>query len=512
MSGLTPQNSQKAGGVRVDLDVNFEAFDKGVDGAVDKADKAGKKAGDGFKKNLAATLSIMHALGAAFKSTYRMVDASISRIEAASGPDAPAVKAFRDMQTSLRGAVDGMVESLLSSSTAQRAMEGLSSAFESAGMKLAGLGDSIDTYVREHAPALVAAGDLVLYNFEALRVGWSVVASVFKGLVHEVTRVAGVLAQALAGIVGMVGAVAQAVGIDGLGKALDDAAVKVGAFGAGLVDAAGASARQAWDELGDALTAGVDASIERLGDLQTRWQAFIDGIVSGSRGGRRAGDLAEEDGPGRAVLGAVQSVAEGTEEIFRGATTRIAGMFHDLGDNMKIAMESGTRASLHAAGSLFEGVSALGVQMERSFGRSNTAAKIFQRVQLGLQAVYATVRGLMEAAEAKSQAGSGNFGATALHALSAAAFFSAAGLAGAQAAGVVGGSGAGRFEPQADIRAEDQVVQRTTNITIVVEGNLIESRDYVRQVLVPALRDLVENEDVVLTSTHSRTADQVGGL
>lgn len=506
--------------IRGDLVLDLNDFRRALQTSQTQADGAGKKIGRALRDGMRTAADSAIALGftvEGVKKAYDLVFNSVERLRTADGAESAAVKAFDRIRTSVIDLFDATVKGALGSATAQTVLGAVARGADDLAVSAARLGDRLDEFVTRNAEEILAVGSTVIDVFARIGVAVGTVTDTFRlvaGFVQatggQILRVISSIFDALASYLGGFSDTLFATWGRKI-KAASDALRKMGdqALDAGL-----SLGDEGLQGVLDELTEGLGRAEERSTRIVEQLRDALDQIARGRS--PVAGEEEETGGVGADVITAAEQVATGVQGVFEGATEAIAAMFESLATRMSSSTIEGAQRVLGGFASVFHSMTALGGQAEKAFGKSKIAAEIFTRTQLGLVAILATVKGVEQLGDGMAATARNEVGAAALHVLAAAAYFTAAGLAGAQAIGgastrSASSTGSGFAAPEPTSAAET-VEQRVTKIEFNITGNVIDNDEYVRRELIPAMRAAVEEEDVVLVSTHSKTAAAVGGL
>lgn len=497
--------------LRLDLD-QFRAELKESKG-VAKRDGAqvGKNIGEGLKKAAAAAIVSKVSIES-LKKAYELTRNAIERIGERRGATDPGVRAFDRLRGSATRLFDGFVEGVFASGAVQTALGAISTKAEAVAESAQQIGKRFDEFVKKHAPTIASALVLAVEYFERVKINYVALEGAFIAVSATVAAVASKVVGFIASILEGADALVRAIGPGEIAP-LREAAESVREASSILGEAAALTAEDAVEKFDD-MVDGFEGLPSRLEEIRAKILGLLEKPEEG--GGRTGGLIFEDVDDEKAVITAVDDIANKIGDSFAAGFDRIKGLFSELGANAK-RLGTDTAATFNGISAAFGGLAAAASAAERAFGTSSRAAEVFKRAQLGVAAIVSTVRGLMSFAAASSENAQGNQGAAGLHVAAGAGFFAAAALAGAQAAGAIGGGavsagGAGSAGSTQTIDAGDTVSQRQTNITFVIEGNLIDNRDFVRSQLIPAINDLVAQEDVTVTATQARRANQVGAI
>jgi len=494
--------------MRLDLD-EFRAELKSAASASKKGGDAVEKGiGAGLKKAAAAAIVSKLSIESV-KKAYELTRASIERLAQRRGDSDPVVRSFERAQGAVTSLFDSLVEGVFRSSVVQGALASVAEFAGSAADAATKLGERMDTFARKHAPQIAVAMTAVVALFESAKAGFAVLSAAFTTLAAVTASVAGKVTGFVASILESAQALSDLVGL-GTFDALQEAAESTRSASELLGSTADITFRDA-----ERKWAGVNERIEGLPSLLERTRRAIQEALEDPETPSAAPALLFGENT-EAIVAAADDIAMKIGDSFSAGLSRIQALFVSLGE---AAANFGAKLELQAASQAFAGLAAAAAQAERAFGASDRAAEVFRRVQLGVASAVAIVKGTMETAEAYSAAGdpTRSAGEVGLHTLAAAGFFAAAGLAGASAAGAFGStasaaSGVSAQSGTNETISAGQVAQPQTNITFVIEGNLIDNREFVREELIPAINQLVREEDVTVTATQARRAAQVGTI
>lgn len=148
--------------------------------------------------------------------------------------------------------------------------------------------------------------------------------------------------------------------------------------------------------------------------------------------------------------------------------------------------------------------------LDAAFAGSGKSAERWKRVSLGVTAAISTAEAIKEFAAGMGEIGNAQGGGTpaaVAHFISSAAWGVAAGVAGAQAAGAIpsGGGGAGgamaAAVPEPPDIADEERAARITQVSIIIEGDLVANADWVRTRLIPRVNEIVRREEATVLAT-----------
>jgi hypothetical protein len=489
--------------VKADLILDLDKFAQATAKAKHELEKSDRDAAEAEKRAKERREAAKKAFATVVKAaqvTYQAVSASMERLSQQLGANDPAVRAFRDMQQSVTGVFDSFVKGIAGSRIARAAMEAIASAANQVAKGAEALGESLDRWVKDNAGALVTAGGMIGAAFGAAAVAFDVVMAAVKALWGVVQLVYAGIFKVFELAAKGVAKVSEWLGSDSLRDSARRFAETMGSVSSELGAAATDNLKSAAGDFATAMSGALNKIASSAEEGAKRVQAAIDRSQElPSAEEERTSIFGFDRTAQEKVLEAVQHLAAEVEATFAGMAAGIQGAFDKIRQQFDPQSMSATWG---AFGDAFGGLTAFASQAERAFGTSSRAAKIFAKVQLGIMATLAAISGTEQAAAAAKAGASGNAGTAALHIAASGLYFAAAGLAGGQAAELIRGGGAGGSRGgSGSERPEDGVTQRQTVINLNIEGNLLGNEEYVRGTVVPALRRLVEQEDVVLQTS-----------
>lgn len=486
--------------------MDTDQFRAELEKALAKGKESSTNIGESVRKGVFSAAKQIAAITLGIKSlrtaAHQVVE-SVQRLAAVRGIADPATGSFIRMQAATQKLWDGFVLGVLKSKTVQFALNSVADVLNDGAKAAKSLGKEIDTFAKTNADELsVVAGTLAATLTVVTGVGREVKA-VWDTAVGAIKIGAGAVLKFI-GEVGELSAKIEPNQANPNVKAQKDVA--------GVLQRAGT----------DIMTGGAVQTAEGVGGLAESVQKIIDAFIHARDATKKAIDdmTPPEQGvfaglydwlrtkPVETAIDAMTEIGNRVGDAWQSTVDRIGKMFDDLSKDIQ---DKDWARDVKGLGDLMHGFSALGQQVEAVFGKSAAAAKIAARVQLGLLAVEATARAAKAWGDAFSEEGGGNLLGKASYIAAAGAYTATAALAGARAAGTFGnrglglsgGGGGGRN------RSVSQVVQRQQPIVnINITGNLVDNRDYVRNELIPELRDFVA-DDGVLPATTAKTAQRI---
>jgi len=497
------------GDIRSKVVLDLGDMRRGLNQAQGEAKRGGATIGDALKGGLGKAILLttgIHLSIEGVRAAITRVNSIVGRFEQIRGAGDPAIVTFQRLERSISSVFDNFVTGVLKSQAVQGVMDKVSGVMESAGEAVGGLGRGLDRFVKDHAKGIARFAGEAVGAFELLTSSFKITQNVFRAVSASVQTIAGNTIQFLARVSRDLAPVINAISIGLTGRATQLAAASEAweSFGATLSSVAEVDLSTATADLvGEfaRISRAAEDATARVGEVIAKTidpdRSDVPDLLRKGYGGIFGG-TGERDA---AVRNATVELANSIGDTWENAVVRIGKLFEDLSTKMTGSVAD-LRAPFQALSSLSGAFATLGTQAEAAFGKSSRAAKVYNRVQLGLQAVEATVNGLFQLGEAaKNQVA--NPAAAVLNLAAAGSFFAAAGLAGGRSVGAFGAVGGGRSGSSSSTATlSNEVEKKQVNIVIAIQGNVVGEPEYVRNTLVPELRRLVEEQDVTVVASN----------
>lgn len=488
--------------IRARLVIDTSAVKGDMDKGKDDAEKGGKSTGKRIAEGLDVAAKAAYLLKMAFQVAKKVVSEvteSVKRLSELRGVGDPVTGSFLRLEASITKAWDSLVLGVLKSEFVQKALAAVSDSLQEAAKWATGLGGRIDAFAKEHKVGIQVFAAAASAWFAGLKGTLKELGIAFKFVGSLIEIAAGSVIANLGMMVKGMSSILSAVGFTEYGDALDDVGEKINKWGADLEKSGLANAK---DSVVDAFT-NVKDSILDVADAATsaynKVGAVIDNVEVHDTTSTSLRDPMQELRFLRDTFG---NVAGEIGEAWQAGLGRMS-------DAMKAWAADARKIENDAAASVIDGgervvaaFTAFGSQAEQAFGKSSRAAAIYAKAQLAIQALVAGVSGTIELGEASKES-TKNPAAVASHLGAAALFFAAAGLAGAQFAGLVGGKGGGsRAAPlETSASVSSDVAKNPPVLILNIQGNVLGSEEYIKNSLIPRMRNLVEEQGVTFAAS-----------
>lgn len=252
---------------------------------------------------------------------------------------------------------------------------------------------------------------------------------------------------------------------------------------------------------------GIDALVTGLGAMRSQLEAVNNaGQDIATEFSRRAREAEGDITSIREVFGALRTDIDAAIEA--GITP--PGDVPDAGD---LDPERNANRWINNFGRVIGAAQQLNAAFASAAKAMGKESETLRRIQLGVVAALSVANAIKETAAgfAALDPKEGGPAVAASHFISAAAYATAASVAGAQAAGLLpSGAPGGAAVPQLPEGVEDEDREgRQIQVRLVVQGNLVADRDWIADSLAPALSEVVRDDRAVLVATQSRSATRV---
>lgn len=487
--------------IRALLVIDTSGVRKDMKKGEDEAAKGKEPAEKQRQSKLDAAAKAAFVVSVAFKAAKKLIDGvaeSVHRLAELRGIGDPITGSFLRLEASVTKLWDSFVLGTLKSQTVQAALAYVSDGMVALAKQATGLGGAIDTWAKENAKGVATFAGVLGGAYAYVKDWFSTTYNTFKLIASGIAYVAGAVVKFMGSLASGLSSVLDAVGMDKASKSIKGLSRDWESLGEALKGEGGKGANEALE----GLASNFEDIWESAGRASAAAEKFLGSMTPRDT---TSNSLREPSQELRALHDRFAGVVGQIGDAWQDGLDRMSGAFGDWAADARKQAEDGSAQVYEGTQSLLSGFSAMGRQAEQAFGKSSTAAKIFVKAQLAMQAILAGVQGFMEFGKASAEQ-TDNPGAAAQHLAAGGLFFTAAGLAGAQFAGLIGGGrggGSSRGQNALDTRASaaDSVDRQPVVVMLNVQGNVLGNEEYLKDELIPRMRRLVEDQGVTFVAS-----------